>query len=49
MLNSSSRAVFEHGHARFERLGVDDDFLVNLLFRPDEPLDFFDEVGRRRI
>jgi hypothetical protein len=42
-------AVFDHGHARFERLGVDDDFLVNAFFRADEPLDFFHEVGRRRL
>ena len=37
-------AVLRHRDARFERLGIDDDFLVNLLFRADEPLDFFDEV-----
>ena len=46
MLNSSSLPSSEHGDARFERLGVDDDFLVDLLFRADEPLDFFDQVGR---
>jgi hypothetical protein len=38
-------AVFEHGDARFERLGVDDDLLVDFVFRADEPLDLFDEVG----
>ena len=38
--------VFGHGHARFEHFGVDDHFLVDLLFRPDEALDLFDEVGR---
>ena len=44
MLNSSSLPSSEHRDARFERLGVDDDFLVDLLFRADEPLDFFHEV-----
>ena len=39
-------AVFEHGDARFERLGVDDDFLVDFLLRPDEPLDLLHEGGR---
>ncbi len=39
-------AVFRHRDARFERLGVDDDFLVDFLFRADEPLDFFHEVRR---
>ena len=39
-------AVFEHGDARFERFGVDDDFLVDFLLRLDEPLDFPDDLGR---
>ncbi len=39
-------AVLEHGDARFERLGVDDDFLVDFFLRADEPLDFFDECRR---
>ena len=42
-------AVFDHRHARFERLGVDDDFLVDFFLRADEPLDLFDEVGRRDL
>ncbi len=40
-------AFFEHGHAGFERFGVDDDFLVRLLHRLDQPLDFFDDGGGR--
>jgi hypothetical protein len=32
-------AVFTHRDARFERLGIDDHFLVDLLFRADEALD----------
>ena len=39
-------SVFEHGDARFERLGVDDDFLVSFLLRPDEPLNLLHEIGR---
>ena len=39
-------AVFEHGDARFERLGVDDDLLVDFFLRADEPLDLFDERCR---
>ncbi len=39
-------AVLGHGDAGFERLGVDDDFLVNLLFRLDQPLDLLDQRGR---
>ena len=39
-------SVFEHGDARFERLGVDDDFLVSFLLRPDEPLNLLHEGGR---
>jgi hypothetical protein len=39
-------AILGHGDARFERLGVDDDFLVDFLFRADEPLDFLDDVRR---
>ena len=46
MLNSSSLPSSSHGDARFERLGVDDDFLVDFLFRADEPLDFFDQCRR---
>ena len=38
-------AVLEHGDAGFERLGVDDDFLVDLLDRLDQALDFLDQVG----
>ena len=41
-------AVLGHRDAGFERLGVDDDFLVDFLFRADEPLHFFDDVRRRR-
>ena len=36
-------AVLEHRDAGFQRLGVDDDFLVDFLLRADQPLDFFDE------
>jgi len=36
-------ALFQHGDAGFERLGVDDDFLVEFLDRLDESLDFFDD------
>jgi hypothetical protein len=42
-------AFFHDGHARFKRLGVDDDVLVRAFFRADEPLDFFDDVGRRSL
>ncbi len=38
-------AILGHRDARFERLGVDDDFLVDALLRADEPLDFLDDVG----
>ena len=41
-------AVFEHGDAGFERLGIDDDFLVDLLDRLDEALDFLDQRRCRR-
>ena len=39
-------AFFEDGDAGFERLGVDDDFLVDLLDRLDQALDFLDDLGR---
>ncbi len=39
-------AILGHRDAGFERLGVDDDFLVDFLFRADEPLNFFDDVRR---
>ena len=38
---------FGHGDAGFERLGVDDDFLVGFLDRLDQPLDFPDQGGCR--
>ena len=34
-----------HGDAGFERLGVDDDFLVGFLDRLDQALDFLDQGG----
>ena len=34
-------AVFRPATRSFERLGVDDDLLVDFLFGPDEPLNFF--------
>ena len=37
-------AVFEHGDAGFERLGVDDDFLVDAFDRFDEALHFLDQT-----
>ena len=40
-------AFLGHGDAGFERLGVDDDFLVDLLDRLDQPLDFLDQGGCR--
>mgnify|MGYP003342625361 CR=1 FL=1 len=39
-------AVFEHADAGFERLGVDDDFLVGLLLGLDELLDLGDDFLR---
>ena len=37
-------AFFEHGDAGFQRLGVDDDFLVDFFDRLDHPLDFLDDL-----
>src|SRR5665213_2293670 len=39
-------AFFHDGHARFQRLGIDDDILVRPFFRADEPCDFFHYFGR---
>ena len=36
-------AFLGHRHARFQSLGIDDDFLVDFLHRLDHPLDFFDQ------
>ena len=41
-------AFLEDGDAGFKGFGVDDDFLVDALDRPDEPLDFL-EQGRREV
>src|ERR1017187_6266823 len=41
--------ILRHRDARFERLGIDDDFLMRLLFRADHPLDFLDEVRRGEL
>ena len=40
-------AVFENRDAGLEGLGVDDDFLVDLLDRLDQPLDLANDLGRR--
>ena len=37
-------AVLRDSDARFKGLSIDDDFLVDFLFRADEALNFFDEV-----
>ena len=40
-------AIFRNRDARFERLGIDDDFLVHFLFRTNQALNFFNNVRRR--
>ena len=40
-------AFLDHAHAGFERFRVDDDFLVDLLDRLDQPLDLFDQRAGR--
>ena len=42
-------AVLDHRHARFERLGIDDNLLVDFFLRADEALDPFDKVGGRDL
>ena len=39
-------AIFGDGDARFERLGIDDDFLVQFLFGTNQALNFFNDVLR---
>ena len=42
-------ALLQHSHAGFEGLGVDDDFLVHLLHRLDQPLHLLDHFGGGRL